>query len=64
MLIDICVAICVILPPAPSVLQAGSSDVCVYTRGSVRRASGFVLRDKPGVMFLAVKALPESEIDC
>ena len=44
MLIDICLAIiCVILPPAPSVLQAGSSDACVYTRGSVRRASGFVL---------------------
>src|SRR5713101_366100 len=41
------VTICVILPPAPSVLQEGSSegssDACVYTRGSVRRASGFVV---------------------
>ena len=51
MLIDICLAIiCVILPPAPSVLQAGSSDACVYTRGSVRRASGFVLTRNPEVM--------------
>jgi hypothetical protein len=29
--------------PEPSVLQEDSSDDCVYTRGSVRRASGFVL---------------------
>ena len=35
--------ICVILAPAPSVLQAGSSDACVYIRGSIRRTSGFVL---------------------
>ena len=49
MLIDVCVAtICVILPPAPTVLQEGSFDACVYTRGSVRRASGFVLVGKPG----------------
>jgi hypothetical protein len=36
---------CIILPPAPSVLQEGSSDpsdACVWTRGSVRRASGLV----------------------
>ena len=39
--------ICVILPPAPSVLQEDSSDAWVYTRGSVRRASGFVLTGKP-----------------
>src|ERR1700693_5132397 len=32
---------------APSVLQEGSSDACVYTRGSVRRASGFVLTGQP-----------------
>ena len=39
MLIDVerLATICVILPPAPSVLQEGSSDACVYTRGSVRR---------------------------
>jgi hypothetical protein len=37
----------VILPPAPSFLQEGSSDACIYTRGSVRRASGFVLTGKP-----------------
>jgi hypothetical protein len=42
-LINICLAtICVILPPASSVLQAGVPDACVYTRGSVCRASGFV----------------------
>jgi hypothetical protein len=35
-------AIHVILPPAPSVFQE-SSDADVYTRGSVRRASGFVV---------------------
>src|SRR6266700_3130753 len=44
------VTICVILPPAPSVLQEGSSDACVYTRGSVRRASGFVLTGNPEVI--------------
>jgi len=50
MLIDVCLAtICLILPPAPSVVQAGSSDACVYTRESVCRASGFVQTDKPGV---------------
>ena len=27
-----------------------SSDACVYTRGSVRRASGFVLTGKPEVI--------------
>jgi hypothetical protein len=45
MLIDVelLATICVILPPAPSVLQEGSSDAYVYTRGGVRRASGFVL---------------------
>ena len=44
MLIDVRLqAICAILPPAPSVLQEDSLDACVYTRGSVRRASGFVL---------------------
>jgi hypothetical protein len=44
MLIDVqlLVAIHVILPPAPSVFQE-SSDAGVYTRGSVRRSSGFVL---------------------
>ena len=36
-------AIRVILPPAPSVFQEDSSEACVYTRGSVCRASGFVL---------------------
>jgi hypothetical protein len=51
MLIDIRFpAICVILPPAPSVLQEGSSEACVDTRGSVRRASGFVLTGIPEVM--------------
>ena len=35
--------------PEPSVLQEDSSDDCVYTRGSVRRASGFVLTGKPEV---------------
>jgi hypothetical protein len=36
---------CIILPPAPSVLQEGSSDgsdAGVKTRGSVRRTSGLV----------------------
>jgi hypothetical protein len=49
MLIDVerLATICVILPPAPSVLQEGGSDACVYTRGSVRRASGFVLTGNP-----------------
>jgi len=48
MLIDVGLpAICVILPPASSVLQEDSSDACVNTRGSVRRASGFVLTGKP-----------------
>src|SRR5207253_688619 len=42
--------ICVILPPAPSVLQEDSSDAWLYTRGSVRRASGFVLTDDSEVM--------------
>src|ERR1700730_13941304 len=43
MLIDVGLpAIRVILPPAPSVFQE-SSDPGVYTRGSVRRASGFVV---------------------
>jgi hypothetical protein len=48
MLIDVqlLAAIHVILPPAPSVFQE-SSDAGVYTRGSVRRASGFVLTSKP-----------------
>jgi len=32
---------------APSILQAGNSDSCVYTCGSVRRASGFVLTGNP-----------------
>jgi hypothetical protein len=45
--VEVLATICVILPPAPSVLQEGSSDACVYTRGSVRRASGFVLTGKP-----------------
>ena len=35
--------------PEPSVLQEDSSDDCVYTRGSVRRASGFVLTSNPEV---------------
>jgi hypothetical protein len=50
MLIDVYLlaAIHVILPPAPSVVQE-SSDAGVYTRGSVRRASGFVLTGKPEV---------------
>ncbi len=53
MLIDVGLpAICVILPPAPSVLQEDSSDACVYTRGSVRRASGFVLTGNPHVIGL------------
>ena len=42
-------AIDVILPPAPSVFQE-SSDAGVYTRGSVRRASGFVLTGYSEVM--------------
>src|SRR5664279_299363 len=45
--------LCVILPPAPSVLQEDSSDAWVYTRGSVRRASGFVLTGKSGAIHLA-----------
>ena len=36
--------------PEPSVLQEDSSDDCVYTRGSVRRASGFVPTGKSEVM--------------
>jgi hypothetical protein len=48
MLIDVPLpAISLILPRAPSVLQEDSSDACVYTRGSVRRASGFVLTSNP-----------------
>src|SRR5258708_25112767 len=51
MLIDVGLqAMRVILPPAPSVLQEGSPDACVYTRGRVRRASGVVLTSKPEVM--------------
>jgi hypothetical protein len=42
--------ISVILPPAPSVFQERSSDACIYTRGIVRRASGFVLTGKPEVI--------------
>jgi len=51
MLIDVelLATIGIILPPAPSVVQGGSSDACVYTRASVRRASGFVLTGKPEV---------------
>jgi hypothetical protein len=50
MLIDVqlLAATHVILPPAPSVFQE-SSDAGVYTRGSVRRASGFVLTGNPEV---------------
>jgi hypothetical protein len=48
--VELLATICVILPPAPSVLQEGSSDACVYTRGSVRRASGFVLTGKQEVI--------------
>ena len=44
----------VILPPAPSVLQEGSPGACVYTRGSVRRASGFVLTGYTEVIHLIV----------
>ena len=51
--VELLATICVILPPAPSVLQEGSSegssDACVYTRGSVRRASGFLLTGNPEV---------------
>jgi hypothetical protein len=48
MLIDVGLpAICVILPPASSVLQEDSSDACVNTRGSVRRTSGLVLVGNP-----------------
>ncbi len=51
MLIDVGLpAICVILPPPPSVLQEDSSDACVNIRGSVRRASGFVLMGEPECM--------------
>jgi hypothetical protein len=44
----------IILPPAPSVVQGGSSDssdseAWVYSRASVRRASGFVLTGKPEI---------------
>ena len=49
--------ICVILPPAPSFLQEDSSDACVYPRGSVRRASGFVLTGKPEVIVITTIAL-------
>jgi len=45
--VAILATISIILPPAPSVLQEGSPDACVYTRGSVRRASGFVLTGNP-----------------
>ncbi len=48
--VELLAIICVILPPAPSVLQEGSSHPCVYTRGSVRRASGFVLTGKREVI--------------
>ena len=52
MLIDVelLATIGIILPPAPSVVQGGSSDASVYTRASVRRASGFVLTGKPDVI--------------
>jgi hypothetical protein len=51
MLIDVGLpAICVILPPAPSVLREDSFGACVNTRGSVRHASGFVLTGKPAVI--------------
>jgi hypothetical protein len=64
MLIDICLATtCVILPPAPSALQAGSSDACVYTRGSVRRASGFVLTGKPAVIGACGSACDSSAVE-
>jgi len=58
MLIDVqlLAAIHVILPPAPSVFQE-SSDAGVYTRGSVRRASGFVLTGKQEVMNLGQRML-------
>ncbi len=56
MLIDVRLsAICVILPPAPSVLQEDSSGACVNTRGSVRRASGFVLTGKAEVVRVAFR---------
>jgi hypothetical protein len=56
MLIDVGLpAICVILPPAPSVLQEDSSDDCVFTRGSVRRASGFVLTGHSEVILFDTK---------
>jgi hypothetical protein len=42
--------ICFILLPAPSALQEDSSDAWAYTRGSVGRASSFVLTDKPAVI--------------
>ena len=53
MLIDVKLfaAIDVILPPAPSVFQE-SSDAGVYRRGSVRRASGFVLTEYPDIIGL------------
>jgi len=49
MLIDVALlaTIGIILPPALSVVQGGSSEACVYIRASVRRASGFVLTGKP-----------------
>ena len=31
----------------PTRFSRGQSDACIYTRGSVRRASGFVLTGKP-----------------
>src|SRR6266852_7111698 len=51
MLIDVqlLAAIHVILPPAPSIFQE-SSDAGVYTRGSVRRVSGFVLTGNPTIV--------------
>jgi hypothetical protein len=45
--IAVLATICVTLPPAPSVFQEDSSGAGVYTRGSVRRASGFVLTGNP-----------------
>ena len=60
--VAILATISIILPPAPSVLQEGSPDACVYTRGSVRRASGFVLTGKPEVICSSVGLVPTNAL--
>jgi hypothetical protein len=57
MLIDVALlaAFGIMLPPAPLVVQGVCSEACVYTRASVRRASGFVLTAQMEVIRLGRK---------